>query len=175
MVPDLEKILERLNGLESRGVIGPYAIGGAFAFVFYAEPIDTRDLDIFTRLPVSSGGLVLLDKLYAELQEQGCIPEGEAVLIEGYPVQILPESTPLVEEGVREAISVQVGKQTTRVFSQEHAVAIALQTNRAKDRLKIEHLFETGRVPLDRSRLEDILRRHGLLERWRRFLELRRG
>lgn len=41
-------------------------------------------------------------------------------------------------------------------------MAIAPQTNRAKDRLKIEHLLETGREPLEKAQLFAILRRHGL-------------
>jgi hypothetical protein len=173
--PDLEKIVERLNGLQRRGVIGLHAIGGAFAFIFYAEPIQTRDLDVFAELPTGPGGLILLDKLYNELRELGYEPEGDAILIEGYPVQILPEPTPLVHEAVVEAQTVQVGGQQTRVFTAEHAVAVALQTNRAKDRLKIENLLETSYAPLDEGRLIVILRRHGLEERWKKFLEVRGG
>ena len=57
--PDLEKIIERLNDLQRRDVIGQHAIGGAFAFIFYAEPMTTRDLDVFAELP-TSGGLSFL-------------------------------------------------------------------------------------------------------------------
>ena len=149
--PDLEKIVERLNGLQRQGVIGLHAIGGAFAFIFYAEPITTRDLDVF-----------------------GYSSEGDAVLIEGFPVQFLPAPTPLVREALLEARSVKVGRQKTRVFTAEHAVAVALQTNRATDRLKIEHLIESGREPLDERRLTAILKAHGLEERWKKFLEARR-
>lgn len=39
--PDLEKIVDCLNDLQRRGIIGVHAIGGAFAFIFYAEPINT--------------------------------------------------------------------------------------------------------------------------------------
>jgi len=53
-------------------------------------------------------------------------------------------------------------------------VAVALQTHRPTDRLKIEHLLESGREPLDEERLGAILQRHGLEERWKRFLEARR-
>jgi hypothetical protein len=171
--PDLERIVERLNELRSSGVIGQYAIGGAFAFVFYAEPIETLDLDIFADLPVSAGGLISLDRLYSQLREQGYEASGDAILIDGFPVQILPGPTPLVEEAIREARAVQIGSSQARVFTAEHAVAVALQTNRAKDRLKIEHLLETGREPLEDQVLRVILRRHGLEERWEKFLASR--
>ena len=77
-------------------------------------------------------------------------------------------------EALTEARTVEVGKQKTRVFSAEHAVAVALQTNRATDRLKIEHLLESGREPLDEARLAAILKAHGLEDRWKKFLETRR-
>lgn len=171
--PDLEKIVETLSDLQRKGIIGLHAIGGAFAFIFYAEPINTRDIDIFAELP-SAGGLILLDRLYEELRRSGYEAEGDAVLIDGFPVQILPAPTPLVLEAMVEARTVPVGRQQTRVFTAEHAVAVALQTYRAKDRLKIEHLLETGRDPLDETRLTAILRRHGLEERWKKFLDARR-
>jgi hypothetical protein len=171
--PDLERIIERLNDLQRRGVIGLYAIGGAFAFIFYAEPIATRDLDVFAEFPATRG-LIMLDKLYEELHRLGYEAEGDAVLIEGFPVQFLPAPTPLVQEALAEARTVEVGKQKSRVFTAEHAVAIALQTNRAKDRLKIEHLLESGRKPLDEGRLTAILKAYALEDRWKKFLETRR-
>jgi len=63
----------------------------------------------------------------------------------------------------------------TRPDTAEHAVAVALKTNRAKDRMKILHLLETAPVPLNREELELILTRHGLLDRWRAFEESIRG
>ena len=170
---DLEKIVLRLNDLQRQGIIGLHAIGGAFAFIFYAEPINTRDLDVFAELP-TVGGLILLDKLYETLRAAGCEVEGDAILIDGFPVQILPAPTPLVQEAIVEARTVDIGNERTRVFSAEHAVAIALQTNRAKDRLKIEHLLESGREPLDEERLRTILLRYGLEERWNQFVETRK-
>ncbi len=168
--PDLEKIVERLNDLQRRGVIGLHAIGGAFAFIFYAEPIETLDLDVFADLPTGAGGLISLDRLYSELRSLGYDAVGDAILIEGFPVRILPETTPLVHEAVAEARTIQVGKQETRVFTPEHSIAVALQTNRPKDRLKIEHLLESGREPLDKELLEVILQKHGLEGRWKKLL-----
>lgn len=173
VMPDLEKIIERVNQLSAKNVIGTYAIGGAFAFIFYAEPLNTRDLDIFAEMPTERG-LILLDKLFEGLRANGYAFEGDSVLIEGFPVQFLPAPTPLVAEAIAEARTVEVGKQSTRVFSAEHAVAIALQTNRPTDRMKIEHLLETAVESLDEARLRSILQRHGLEERWEKFCEARR-
>lgn len=49
----MEKALAVLNELEQAGILGRYAIGGAMAATFYAEPVVTFDLDIFVVLPRS--------------------------------------------------------------------------------------------------------------------------
>jgi hypothetical protein len=148
----IERMFQRLNELERSGLIGRYAIGGAFAFIYYAEPFETSDVDVFAH-----------------------IPRDEHILIEGVPVQILPAAGPLVEEAIERAQEITVGKEPTRVFTAEHAVAVALKTNRAKDRLKILHLIETAPTPLNRGELESILTRHGLLDKWRKFEAANRG
>src|SRR5512139_2258433 len=51
----MDKTLQVLNGLERDGVILRYAIGGAMAATFYAEPVLTFDLDIFVLLPRTAG------------------------------------------------------------------------------------------------------------------------
>jgi hypothetical protein len=98
----MEKPLQVLNTLESDGVITRYAIGGAMAATFYAEPVLTFDLDIFVLLPHRqvAGGLLSLAPLYEDLRRRGYIEEGECVLIEGVPVQFLPVYNALLDEGV---------------------------------------------------------------------------
>jgi hypothetical protein len=48
-----------------------------------------------------------------------------------------------------------------------HLAAISLQIGRSRDHDRIERFIEAG--VLDTEKLEAILRRHGLLEKWRRF------
>ena len=50
----------------------------------------------------------------------------------------------------------------TRVFTAEHLCAIALQTGRPKDHARVAMFFEQGAI--DRGVLDDILRRHDLME-----------
>jgi hypothetical protein len=50
-------------------------------------------------------------------------------------------------------------------MSAEHLVAIMLDTGRPKDYLRISMFLEQGAV--DAARLEAVLRRHGLTEKWR--------
>lgn len=159
----MERALQVLNELEQRGVLGRYAIGGAMGVTFYAEPILTYDLDVFAVLP-EQGGLLSLTSFYEVLKARGYTAEAECVLIEGVPVQFLPAYNALLEEALREAREIPYGKTHTRVLSAEHLVAIAVQTGRTKDRERVRVLRDEAH--LDAKRLSDILRRHGLYDKW---------
>jgi hypothetical protein len=52
-------------------------------------------------------------------------------------------------------------------MSAEHLVAIALKTGRAKDFARILQFIESG--SLDSSKLDLILHRHGLVDKWESF------
>ena len=43
----MKKTLETINQMQSDGIIGAYAIGGAVGATFYLEPVATLDLDVF--------------------------------------------------------------------------------------------------------------------------------
>jgi hypothetical protein len=94
-------------------------------------------------------------------------PEGDAIQIEGWPVQFLPATQPLVAEAVREALIRTDGGLTTRIMSAEHLMAIAFQTGRAKDHARLVMFVESGVG--DPDRLQFILAHHSLLEAWTRF------
>ena len=49
----------------------------------------------------------------------------------------------------------------------EHLVALALQLGRPKDFTRILQFIEAG--VLDANKLDQVLRRHGLLAKWERF------
>jgi len=152
--------------METDGVIGRYAIGGAMAAVFYVEPFATFDLDIFFALNLS-GGLVTMTPVYEYLATAGYEATGEAVNIEGWPVQFIPTYNPLVAEAVEQAVGIKFKGTPTRVLSAEHLVAIMLQTGREKDYARVARFLEEGVVNVER--LTDILSRHGLTDKWREF------
>lgn len=93
----IEVVFQRLTELESAGLIGRCAIGGAFSFIYYAEPFETGDLDVFALFP-SESALINLAPIYEHLRNLGYAAENEQILIEGVPVQILPATGPLVDE-----------------------------------------------------------------------------
>lgn len=163
----MEKTLAVINELEREGRIGRYAIGGAVAATRYVEPIQTYDLDIFVILPVAPSGLISLTPIYNYLTQRGYAPQGETIVIEGWPVQFLPVYNPLTEEALERAIEVEFSSTPTRVFSAEHLAAIMLQTGRPKDHARLIQFFESK--ALDRAVLESIVARHGLTSKWENF------
>ena len=146
------------------GVIEQYAIGGAVAAIFYIEPINTNDLDIFFPVKDPSAGLDILAPLYEYLSDLGYKGQGDSIDVEGWPVQFLPIFNPLLEEAVEQAREVAFHLTKTRVMQAEHLLAIMLQTGRLKDHARIAQFIEHNAV--DQERLDSILIRHGLVKKW---------
>ena len=161
-------VLAMLNRIVADNVIERYAIGGAVGATFYLEPVATLDVDIFVTFRAKSGqSLLSLQPLYDYLTAHGCSIKGEYVIIAGWPVQFLPPTGPLVEEALAKAVTVDVEGTPTHVFTAEHLAAIALQTGRAKDKARLLQFIEAN--SLDVHRLQAILARHCLVDRWRQF------
>ncbi|HCX89586.1 MAG: hypothetical protein COW04_06760 [Deltaproteobacteria bacterium CG12_big_fil_rev_8_21_14_0_65_43_10] len=163
----MENTLAVINKLEQEGLIGPYAIGGAIAATRFIEPIQTYDLDIFVMLPISPSGLASISPIYSYLTQRGYTPQGECIVIEGWPVQFLPVYNQLAEEALAQAIEVKFGETPTRVLSAEYLAAIMLETGRPKDHARLIQFFESD--ALDLEVLEDIVGRHGLKGNWKAF------
>ncbi len=160
----MKRTLQVLNELERAGVFSRYAIGGAMAVTFYAEPTLTFDLDVFVLLPERNGPVLSLTPIYDALRSRGYAEKAECVEIEGVPVQFLPVFNPLLEEALREANEVMYEDVPTRVLRAEHLVAICLQTGREKDRERVRLL--RGQTKLDDELLQDLLQRYDLRDKW---------
>ena len=164
----MEKIFAIIKQMEVDGVIGRYAIGGGIGAVFWMETIITSHIDVFVTLPNSTGGtLFTLDPIYEYLLAHGFAVSGQHIIIEEWAVEFVPPGTPLVEEALAEAVERDVNGVATRVFTAEHLAAICLQVGRTKDHDRVSRFIE--QEVLDAEKFEPILRRHGLLEKWRKF------
>lgn len=154
--------------MHADGVIGKYAIGGAVGATFYIEPAATYDIDVFISFrDFPPGSLISLSTVYDYLRPLGYAARGAHILIEGWEVQFLPAPDDLYEEALDEAIETQLDDVPTRVMTAEHLMAIALKTGRRKDLARIEQFVADG--VYDPGRLEKILRKHHLEERWKAF------
>ncbi len=111
--------------------------------------------------------ILSLSPIYEACAKRGFHAQGDAISIEGWPVQFLPADQPLESEAVREAVSRESAGLTTRVMSAEHLMAIALKIGRAKDHARLVMFVESGISNM--ARLREILARHSLLEAWTNF------
>ena len=84
----------------------------------------------------------------------------ECVDIAGTPVQFLPVYNALLAEALAEARTLEYDKVPVRVVDPEHLAAIALQTGRAKDALRVRMFKEWEGFDMDR--FHAILAAHGL-------------
>src|SRR5919109_433438 len=154
----LAEVIQAANGLVAANLIADWALGGALAAIYYVEPFTTYDADIFF-IPKDHGLTAGIPAIYAHLQAQGWQVEHDHLLIRGFPVQFLAAGG-LTEEAVREAERIDYEGIPAKVFRAEHIIAIAASVGRAKDKARIEQLFQEAE--LDQSRLENILQRHKL-------------
>ena len=159
--------LEVVNSLERDGIIGRYALGGAMAAVFYAEPVSTFDVDIFIAFSASPSGLISLAPIYEALARKGFVESGDYVEIGGVPVQFLATYNTLVEESLEKAVDILYDGVITRVFGLEYLIAIAMQTGRPKDRGRVEMLLSQAKP--DMALLEEIVQRYGLKGIWKKW------
>jgi hypothetical protein len=154
----LAEVLRAANDLVAVGLIEDYALGGALAAIYYVEPFTTYDADIIF-VAAEKGLTAGLPAIYAHLQKRGWRVEREHLLVHGFPVQFLAAAG-LAEEAVREARTIEYEGVPAKVFRPEHIIATAASVGRHKDWARIEQLLEQAEI--DRTFLDDILRRHKL-------------
>jgi hypothetical protein len=170
----LKDVIAAINAMRRDGVIEHYGIGDEVGATFYIEPIATLDVDVFVSFKTMPGQITLSPRPILDyLKARGATVDGEYLVIAGWPVQFLPPTSPLVEEALAETREVDVEGETASVFTAEHLAAIALQTGRAKDKARLAQFVEAD--ALDADRLDSILERHGLMEKWRRIEQLFQG
>lgn len=163
----MENTLKVINGMERRGVIGKYAIGGGIAAVFYMEPVLTYDLDVFFIPAKENSGIVLLSPIYDYIREKGYLVDKEHIVIGGIPVQFIPVYNELTREAVDNAVEKKYGKIKTRIFRAEYLAAIMIQTFRPKDKERLAGFIEE--TEMDGKYLNRVLDSHDLKEKYERF------
>jgi hypothetical protein len=159
-MPSLADVFRVLDGMRTTQLVVDYAIGGATAVLFYAEPTRTYDLDVFIILPHGIDPLRPLAAIYEWSGANGYPSLGEHIVIHDVPVQFLPAHDSLLQEAVTTAREMDYQDIRTRVVDPEHLVALALQAGGARRRERAWQLLEAGQV--DRKRLQMVLVKHGI-------------
>ena len=157
----LADVFRVLNRMRDEGIVAQYAVCGATAVLFYAEPTRTYDLDVFVTLEaVGEDLLAPLSRVYEWAREQEIGMQAEHLLIAGVPVQLLPAYNALVESALATARLHDYGGVPVRVVDAEHLVALALQAGGARRRERAWQLLEAGAV--NGERLRQILTTHAI-------------
>lgn len=150
------------------GQIDNYAIAGAIGAVFYVEPFATQDIDVFIMMRIEPTGLVAQIPGWDYLKARGYTEtRGEAIVVEDWPLQFIPVSDALQEEAYLNATMLDFEGEPVRVVLAEHLLAIMLRTGRVKDLARAEMFF--SQESIDRDIFLDIIKRHGLEEKWKDF------
>lgn len=161
---NIERTLAVINQMLADSVIENYALGGAVAAIYYTEPIDTQDVDVFVQVKTPANDLSVLAPLYDYLHQRGHQAKAEHVYIEGFPVQFLPTFNALTEEAVTEAQEFELETTTAKIMRPEHLVALMLDTGRLKDYFRIALFLQSDAVDLEK--LHSVLQKHGLGRKW---------
>ena len=158
----LADVFRELNTLKADDLVGDYAIGGATAVLFYAEPARTYDIDVFVVLPQTApGSLVSLDPFYEWARERRFPVDAGHILVHGVPVQFLPAHNALAEAAVATARTLDYDGVPVRVIDPEHLVALAFQAGGHKRRERAWQMLEVGAV--NRQDLRELLSAHGIM------------
>jgi hypothetical protein len=154
--------LQVLNSMKDAGVIEDYAVAGAMAILFWTEPIPTFDLDVLVFLPPSEEAIVSLDSLYRWTEARGYSASREHILIEGVRTQLLPSPSPLADEAIDTAETLDYDGVPVKVVKPEYLVALysVPSARTAKRRERAAMLLDWP--GLNRKLLDEILGRHGL-------------
>ena len=158
----LKDVFAELNALKRAGVVKEYAVGGATAVLFYAEPTRTYDLDVFVLLPhAPDSPLVSLGPFYDWAARKGFAASAEHIMIHGVPVQFLPAHNALAEDAVATARTLSYEDVPVRVIAPEHLAALAFQAGGARRRERGWPLLEEPGV-VDRVKFDQLVRDHGI-------------
>jgi hypothetical protein len=147
--------------MRDESVVVNYAIGGATAVLFFAEPTRTYDVDVFV-VPGrgEQDALLSLGPIYDWARAQGFELSAEHIVIDSVPVQVLPVFNDLVAQAVEHARICEYDGVPVRVVAPEYLIALALQAGGSRRRERAWTILETAKV--DRVMLRDILERHAI-------------
>jgi hypothetical protein len=161
-------VIVELNRLRAAGLIDDYAIGGSIGAQQYITPMATEDIDVFVVLTgPHANSLAPLRDVYADLTSRGVEEKGAHLVIGGWPVQFLPGTKPLYQDAIVHARPRVFEGETGQVMSPEHLAAIALDTGRGKDKLRLIEFMNNG--VLDMRAFEDLIQKFGLTDKWNSF------
>lgn len=166
-----KELIASINDAQDKGVILKYAMGGAVAASYYLEPVSTEDVDIFVHTKTAHSildlGTVAIYNFFKSNYDAK--EEGEYLIIAGWPVQFLPPTSPLVEDGMSKAYEVDLEGDPLWIFTPEHLAAMALEVGRYKDKLRLEQFLTSAEDKVNKEEFLNLVSTFGLTENWLKF------
>ncbi|MBI4803352.1 MAG: hypothetical protein HY796_12595 [Elusimicrobia bacterium] len=165
----MEKAFKVIYQMHKKGILEDYAIGGAVATIYYTEPFDTQDIDIFF-VPPEKEKIIILTPFYDWLVGKKKYKVWkEYILIRKTPIQFIPAATELEKEAVKRAVIVSYKGIELKILRAEYLIAIFLQIYRRKDIAKLIKLFDEAKI--DKGLLREVLARYGLGKKLKDFMD----
>jgi hypothetical protein len=148
--------------MKSKGLIGDYAIGGNVGVIFYTEPFNNEQLDIFVTPKPSKSKLnpilnYLINKGYQWNGDQ-------SVAIERFPANFILADK-LEKEAIGDAKTAEYHGIKIRIMTPEYLVALHLRAGNSL--YQVIKLLE--QVILDKKKLDDILSRYKLTNKFNHY------
>jgi len=163
----MKKTLQVLTRLVTEKVINDFAIGGAVAAIYYTEPSDTSDLDVFITFPPDKL-IVSLTDIYGALKKKGYTEwKKEGILIEGLPVQFLPVEKGVLKGAFETAQPQTIAGTKAKIMTFEYLCLIMLDTGRPKDKVRLASCW--GTKNLNQTKFLQLCKKHGLEKKWQTF------
>ncbi len=153
--------------MKEKKIIQEYGIGGATALIYYFEPIQTQDIDVFVVID-SSSLLVSLRPIYEFLEQNGGEVKDEYIIIHNTPVQFLVPYNPLIDAALNDCIEASYADTWVRIFSFEYLMAIMIQTGRGKDKARLEEILKV-KLAFNQDKLQSILTEFELSYKWEKI------
>jgi len=147
--------------MKAEGVIDEYAIAGAMAIVFWAEPVPTFDLDVLVVLRASGGSLVNLTAIYEWAGKRGYATQDEHIIVEGLPTQFVPSPNALATEAIGTAAEVDYQGVRVRVVRPEYLIALYLDPQARTQKRRERAAMLLALPTLNRALVDEILERYG--------------
>lgn len=162
----MKELAQLLNEMRSEGIIKDYALFGAVAQMRYTEPVATLAADVLVAVQAQDR-LDLLGEIYAFCFARGYTTEGKSILVGVWPTQFIPNFSPLTQEALNQAETVDFEWTSFRVVGASHLAVIALSVGRAKAFTRILALIESGSVT--RKEISHLAAKHDLAKEFQRF------
>ena len=160
------KVISLFEKMEKDKVIENYVIGGATALSYYSSPTVTEDIDVFITLN-SKSFLINLAPIYEYIKQNSkAVEKGEYLIIEGIPVQLIVPESGIHEEACKSPTIVNEHGFKIKLFPIEYLMAIMIHLNKPKYKYRLSVIEEDE---YDYDKLNIILKRYNLLEKWRKI------